>query len=104
MKLDIYITAEGLEHLVRDEQLYSWHFVLRLQESNSFETRPKNSLPVVIGVELTLPSRESAIEPAKAALEARIQETYAEAETNVRELKERLQNLLALPAPQGDQT
>ncbi len=103
MKLDIYITAEGLEKLVKGEQLYNWDFCTRVQEAMYETARPKNSLPAALGVELTLPSRESAIDPAAAALKARIQSTYAEAEANVAELKERLQNLLALPAPKGQE-
>lgn len=100
MKVDLYLLPDGLEALVKGEKLYHWHVSVRVQRETIIERPPRNSLPIALGVEVTLPSRESAVEPAKVALEVRISEVYNEAAKAAEELRERLKNLLALPAPE----
>jgi hypothetical protein len=95
MKLSIHLDASGAEQLAQGRQTYSWNFLVR-QEG---ERPPADTFPLVEDLEVALPSREQCVRLAVSALTLREKEIYAEAAKEAREIKVRLENLLALEGP-----
>ena len=93
MKVHIFMTADGLETLAKGkpESLYSWHWIIRPDG----EKAPENSLEIG-ALEVELPTPEQCVSPALAELNKRIQSTLANAEQEVKELKERCADLACL--------
>ena len=94
----VFLDKDGCEQVARGERPYSWN----LQVVGEFD-RPREYSIEVASFEFVLPSREEAAVKAVAALRAKKVSLYAEAEVEVRSIEERIQNLLALPAP-GSET
>lgn len=90
----VFLDKDGCEQVAKGERPYSWN----LQVVGEFD-RPREHSIEVASFEFALPSREETAVKAVAALRAKKVSIYAEAEAEARLLEERIQNLLALPAP-----
>ena len=93
MKVRLFITAEGLEHLAKGQVNYlnSWHWAIRKDD----ETAPENSLEIG-ALEVELPTPEQCVSPVLAELNKRIQSTLANTQQEVKELQERCADLACL--------
>lgn len=100
MKFSIYVTSHGCEQLALDKPLYEWHYGLKIVTTDDSALAPDDGMHIGFA-ECPVLSKESARSVAEKALKAKLQAHYVEAEKEQRELKERIQNLLALPAPQA---
>lgn len=98
MKLQIFLTADGCETLVKGGTLYSWNFNIRLAEDGTIETPPAHAI-FLREVEVSLPKEAAMRHCAEQKLKERLKDIRAEAYVQEKEVQERLQNLLALPAP-----
>ena len=94
----VFLDKDGCEQVARGEKPYSWN----LQVVGEFD-RPREHSIEVASFEFVLPTREETAVQAVAALRAKKAFIYAEAEAEACLIEERIQNLLALPAP-GSET
>lgn len=99
MKLKVYLTAAGAEEIALGRQPTYYNYGIRPAEGEDWVT----SLPehaILLGeVEVTLPTPQLAAERAKARLEKELQELRTQAYVQEKEVQQRINNLLALPAP-----
>lgn len=99
MKLIITMTPEGMERLAKGGTPYSWDFNITTakdgQEPEIAATHYK-----VGEVEAVLPSHEVCAKRATEYLKQRIKDTRAETYQQCTEYETRINDLLALPAPQ----
>ena len=103
MKVNLYLNVSGQENLAKGEQLNYYNFDVRLSEDSvpslaySWLTNPPTGAQMVAGgLELTLPSKETAARAALAKIAAERQALQAELTKSLMELREREQKLLAL--------
>lgn len=96
MKVSIYIDADGLEEVAKGQEPIYWNFGIRASGAPA----PRDY--VFVGeAELIFPSSDKAAAGAIAVLQKRKADAYKDAAERARELDERIQNLLALPAPEA---
>lgn len=90
----VFLDKDGCEQVAKGEKPYSWN----LQVVGEFDKPREHSIEVA-SFEFELPGREEAAAKAVTALRDKKNSIYAEAEVEARSIEERIQNLLALPAP-----
>ena len=90
----VFLDKDGCEQVAKGDRPYSWN----LQVVGEFD-RPREHSIEVASFEFEFPEREEAAVKAVEGLRARKNSIYAEAEAEARLFEERIQNLLALPAP-----
>jgi len=89
--LKVYVSVEGLERLATNQPLYSWHHRMTREDEDCLKG------DVLIGsFEPSYPSKEACIPPVLEKLKQREAEIQAEAYSEVQEIQERRNNLLAL--------
>lgn len=99
MKLKIYLTPDGAEALATGNRVWPWHFSCReVAEDETFDPPVEGAMEIG-ETEVIFPSSETLIGVAEKKLKAKLQEIRAEAYQEEREVQERLDKLLALPAP-----
>lgn len=102
MKIQVYLTAEGAESHALGRSIYNWHLQsFPLTDDGELPYKPDPTHIFLTEVEVSIPSPAKCAEVAQQKLEARLQEMRAEAYTQEREIQTRIQNLLALPAPEA---
>lgn len=100
IKMAIALTAEGMESLIKngESSLYSWHFSEQILRGDAVpEFGP--AFQYLGTIELPLPSKSELAAKAVQALEQKIADARAEAYNTERDLRVRINDLLALPAP-----
>lgn len=99
MKLRIYLTPDGAESLATGHNLWPWHFSCRVVSEEGLLDPPVEGAVQIGEAEVELPSAIDLAAIAEKKLRARLQEIRAEAYQEERKVQERLDKLLALPAP-----
>lgn len=98
MKLRIYLSVEGQENLLRNQDLWPWQFLVRTRHSDDVTwLEPEPGSQLLLETEVTMPAREACIAPVLTALAAREQKIRADAQVDLNALNKRRQELLALP-------
>lgn len=94
MKFHLFLDAGGMEQIAMGRQPNSWNFDVK-------PGRDMGKDSVWVGdATVSFPSREQCAAGAIAALEAKKRAVYEQAAKDAAEYNDRIQNLLALPAPE----
>jgi len=88
----VYLTVEGMEKIVTNQYLYSWHYTI-LEEG---ETQPEGST-LIAEFEPVLPQASDCVKPVLDYFKRKEKEIQAEAQADLMRLNERREKLLALP-------
>lgn len=97
MQVNIYLEVNGQEALATGSTPSYWSYSVRPCEGESWETSPSKGAKLIAErVAVTFPARDVCVQQAIAHLRAEQTRIYAEAATQVQELKQREENLLAL--------
>ncbi len=94
MKMNIYLTPEGMESYVKGYVMYNWHYSTR----PAVEAPPKNSI-LIGSCEITMPLIEACVAPALAKLTEREAEINAQAQEDLQAIRVRKSDLLMLGCP-----
>lgn len=98
MKVNIYLTKDGQESLVKTGKVeWSWHYHVVTHENLEYGGgNNKDNILLCEGLELPLPAQEAVLPAVVARMRARIDEIYSTAAAEANEVKEELNKLLAI--------
>lgn len=97
MKLNIYMTVEGMEALALRKPVYSWHLTaIPLDPATGEETYGASgeSIQLAREVEIDLPATSQCVESVSKKLQAKVQEIRANAHKEELEIQTRINDLL----------
>ncbi len=95
MKMQVYLTADGMEQVLKGGVPYPYQITVRIEGCPVYRDPPENGL-LLGDCYAVMPDRLQMLTIAEKKLKAELQEVQAEAFVRSQQLQERLNNLLAL--------